>query len=120
MQKRTAGSLSRLAPAPARRATVTAIGVISTGVGNAITKDQFLLDFTTAVSNIWTMRLPYRPVPRDRLSGNPGHLTPVPYLKSPRPREFSAEHPTSIMGSLMSHVNPIFHGVPPPHGPKRL
>jgi Tol biopolymer transport system component len=32
--------------------------VISTGAGNAITKDMFLLDFSTAVSNIWTMKLP--------------------------------------------------------------
>jgi hypothetical protein len=32
--------------------------VISTGAGSAITKDQFLLDYTTAVSNVWTMRLP--------------------------------------------------------------
>ena len=32
--------------------------VISTGAGNAIIRDQFLLDFATAVSNVWTLRLP--------------------------------------------------------------
>jgi hypothetical protein len=32
--------------------------VISTGAGNAITPDHFILDFTTAVSNVWTLRLP--------------------------------------------------------------
>jgi hypothetical protein len=32
--------------------------VISTGVGNAIMKDQVLLDLATTTSNIWTMRLP--------------------------------------------------------------
>jgi Tol biopolymer transport system component len=32
--------------------------VISTGNGNAIMKDQVLLDFATTVSNIWTMQLP--------------------------------------------------------------